>query len=91
MKGLKAEPGVSQGFSSLSGQHHPMRVGSESQGAGAEALRVGSQLVLFPVSMYPFLSQHCHIVIFAPERSSAGARGAGVGVWLGPGLVPGWS
>ena len=40
----------------LSGHQHAVRDGVRCQGAGAEALRVRSELVIFPLSMHCFLA-----------------------------------
>ena len=51
MEGLEPEPGVSWGFSYTQWLSPPYQGGFGSQVAGAKALRVGSELVLFPLSV----------------------------------------
>ena len=82
MEEIEPEPGASRSFPSplLSGHHHPIRDGVGSQGAGAEALRVGSKLVLFPLSVCPPSSWQQHL---QPKRSDAEARGVRAGARCG--------
>lgn len=60
MERLDPEPGVSRASPVLRGYHHPIRSGVMSQGAEPEAMRVGSKLVSFTLSLSSLPSQQWH-------------------------------
>lgn len=61
IEGLKPEPVVNRVSPILHGCDHPNRGGGRSQGAGVEAVRVGSELIPFSLSVHSLPSWQWHL------------------------------